>query len=231
MANIEKYLPDRFAEIEEFMSLCKAENPEFDNMGEIRKKWLNNRFPKEADLDGIKLYEEILEIKPLENDTIEDRRFRILTKLNERLPYTWIQLHRMLAAICGWDGYELKLEDFIITVYLSLDSMSKTNAVLDMLRDVLPMSIFIDIEETVEQFLKAPVYSYYQSTGNITIVPFSSQRGTYNVNRSVYSYAKTNACITLVPMEKLRQKLTTGSSLVSGAQALYLVRVLPIGNA
>lgn len=200
MANIEKYLPDRFKEIEEFENLCLAENPEFGVIEKRREKWLNNKFPALADLDGLKLYEKILDITPNSFDSVEDRRFRILSKLNERLPYTWVRLHRMIAAICGWDGYEMTLEDYILTVYLSLDSMSKTQAVLDVLRDVLPMNIFIGIEEAAKQFPKLSLYSYYTNSLDVTIVPLEKLRGTINV----------------------------GCSLVSAIQAVYRVRVLPM---
>lgn len=172
MANIEKHLPYRFAKIEEFVELCKAENPEFENMEAIREKWLANKFPTEADLDGIKIWETILDITPGEHASIEDRRFNILTKLNARLPYTWAQLHRMMAAICGKEGYELELKDFVLMVYLSMDSSSKLYAVYDMLIEVLPMNILIDIEQHLEQIAHMKSRSYNLNNLYIQIVPY-----------------------------------------------------------
>lgn len=175
MANIEKYLPIKFEEIEEFKNLCLAENPEFEKMEIDRNKWLNNKFPTKADLDGIKIFEKILDITPKSFDSLEDRRFRVLSKLNERLPYTWIQLHRMVAAICGWNGYVMTLEDFILMVYLSLDNMNKTQAVLNMLRDVLPMNICIDIEECAKQFIRPTVYPYQKVIVDIMTFPLPEE--------------------------------------------------------
>lgn len=171
MAHIENYLPYRLAQITEFKDLCLAENPEFDGMDQVREKWLKNKFPTEADLDGIKIFEKILDLHPADTDTVEDRRFKVLSNLNERLPYSWIQLHRMLAAICGWDGYELKLEHFILTVYLAMDSHSKLNSVISMLQNVLPMHLLINIEQAIDAFTRFYIRSYSINNLEIEIDP------------------------------------------------------------
>ena len=227
MANIEQYLPGRMAQIKEFMDLCLAENPEFDDMEAVRKKWLNNKFPTQADEDGIAMFEKILDLHPSDSDTLEDRRFRVLTKLNERLPYTWIQLHRMMAALCGWDGYELKLEHFVLTVYLAMDSRSKLNSVIDMLRDVIPMHILIDIEQAVELFLKVPVYSYSTDIVDIEIVPYQKKNAVFDSKAGIFSGAQSLVDITVVPHQKLKQDFIQPIATVSGLEGYLDIKILP----
>lgn len=150
MANIERFLPIKLREIEEFTEFCLAQNPEFDEVRELREKWMKNKFPWEADEDGIKVWEKILGIKPSINSNLESRRSMVIAKLNERLPYTYIQLHRMMAAICGWDGFDLKLKDFVLMAVIAMDVPERYAAVKDMLMDVLPAHIFILLVEFLE---------------------------------------------------------------------------------
>ncbi len=42
-----------------------------------------------------------MEISPKGTDTLDDRRFRILTRINEELPYTLPQLRSILKTLCG----------------------------------------------------------------------------------------------------------------------------------
>lgn len=142
----EEYLPNRFHAIKEFYDFNVANDPEFENAEEIITKNLNNRFPDTADLDGIKIWEKILNIIPEPEDSIEDRRFRITTVFQKRIPYTWSQLHKMMRSICGDEAFELKrTKPFVLEVNLTMDSASKLKSVIQMLEEVVPMHIQINV--------------------------------------------------------------------------------------
>lgn len=153
MVDILQYLPFIIADLEEYQKICRAENPEFEGLNTTTETWLKNKYPTEADLDGIQIWEEILKLKPLSTDTLEDRRVRVLAKLNERLPYDRIRLYKMMAAICGWDGFELTLEDAVLTVILAMETGSQLQSVKDMLLEVVPANILIQIEQTVRNYM------------------------------------------------------------------------------
>ena len=225
MANIEKYLPSRFQDIEEFMSLCLAEDPEFDNMAKIRVKWLNNKFPREADLDGIKIFEKILELKPLDTDTIEDRRERIIAKLNARLPYTWIQLHRMMAAICGWEGYTLHLEDFVLLVYLSLENNDKIRFVIDLLYEVLPMHIMIRIERAIDEYNKIAIRSYSKNIGKAKILPYQKRNLNVNVVSNTATATQALHLMEIRPFNELPQVRRYHSKIATTAQKILSIKI------
>lgn len=161
----ENYLPSRLSVINEFHDFCVANDPEFDNAGERLAKGLNNRFPDTADIDGVKRWEGILGITPNASDTLEDRRFRILTYFQKRTPYTWPVLHRMMAFLCGEDNYSLeKEEDFILKASISLNSESKLKSVIRMLEEVVPMHILIDLIVRYQGTALVRVFSAYQET-------------------------------------------------------------------
>lgn len=46
---------------------------------------------------------------PKGSDTLEVRRFRIQTRLNEDLPYTWNKLSQSLSALCGDGQYHMAM--------------------------------------------------------------------------------------------------------------------------
>lgn len=173
--DILKYMPFVLADIEEFQQITRAENPEFDTTKTLQEKWLNNRFVKSADKEGIEAFEELLKLKPLASDTLEDRRVRILAKLNERLPYTEIRLKRMLAAICGWDGYELTIEDLVLTVYLALESSSQVATIFDLLNRVVPMNVLLRIVQLLETYCNVSIASASRVMVDLTISPYQKR--------------------------------------------------------
>lgn len=170
--HLEEKLPSRFKEIKEFWDFCIGENPEFDRAKSGKDKWLNNRFPQDADIDGIRLWETVLDIKPNPTETLEDRRFKVITELQKRTPYTWSQLHKMLDALLGKDGYTLKKGYFVLMVYLAMKSTSQLKHVMDLLQEVVPAHILLDIEQILEYYLGIDVYTYSTSIMNLTIVPY-----------------------------------------------------------
>lgn len=152
MANLIEYLPDILRDFYEYQELFKAENPEFDTIDDLLLKWRDNLFPATADKDGITFFEKMLEIAPLPDDTLDIRRYRVLAKLNSRLPYTEIQLRRMLAAVCGWDGFSLTIADLVVLVSLTEQNGDKIRVIYDMLRETIPMNLLIKIHQLLNSY-------------------------------------------------------------------------------
>ena len=65
--------------------------------------------------EKIKLWEKMLRIKPLDDDTLSDRRFRIQSKVLEKLPYSYRVVIRKLEALAP-GGMEITRTDKNITV-------------------------------------------------------------------------------------------------------------------
>ena len=64
MANLIEELPDILRDFYEYQELLKAEDPEFDLIDDLLLKWRDNRYPKDADEDGIQFFEDLLDLTP-----------------------------------------------------------------------------------------------------------------------------------------------------------------------
>lgn len=102
-----QYLPPRLKEIKELADFQEAIQPYIDEMGNKCDQLLKNKNPLYADLDGIIRWEEWLHITPDGSKTLEQRRIDIIAKLNERLPFTIVQLYRILIGVVGSDTLEI----------------------------------------------------------------------------------------------------------------------------
>ncbi|MDF2989444.1 MAG: hypothetical protein K0R50_4954, partial [Eubacterium sp.] len=109
--NILNYLPEFLTEFREFRELAAAENPELLSIWGILEDVLKDQFVADSTENGIKRWETILKIFPKGSDTLDIRKFRILARLNEKLPYTKRTLERQLTVLCGEDGYSVNLKN------------------------------------------------------------------------------------------------------------------------
>jgi hypothetical protein len=94
------YLPDFLKEFKEFRKLRKlteAENVELLKLWNCFENIMDNTFINDSSESGVESWERILKITPKAYDTLNDRKFRILTRLNERLPYTYREVEKRLA--------------------------------------------------------------------------------------------------------------------------------------
>lgn len=105
--NLKQYLPPVINEYLEPNVIMESEEPEFTLLWQNAEDPLNNITPILANESGIRTYESWLGIDSNKALTIEQRRANVLAKLNERTPFTWIKLHKMLGTIVGWDNFEL----------------------------------------------------------------------------------------------------------------------------
>lgn len=130
------------AEVIEIMNACEVE---FGELSKLYQKWLDNLYPITAGIEGIKKWEEFLNITPDSRETLEERRQEIIAKLNETIPYTYIQLHKMVARICGWGNFELKLDHYILTCHLNTQSNFQYKLIYKMFSRVVPMNILFRV--------------------------------------------------------------------------------------
>ena len=93
---LERYYPNVIANADEFRQLSVLENDEFKTIWQANCKWFYNTFVYKADLQGIKRWEDMLNLTSKSTETLEDRRINILIKLNSMLPYTIRRLQQIL---------------------------------------------------------------------------------------------------------------------------------------
>ena len=144
---IENYWAAVVRETDEFQQVAIAENPEFNKLGECIKRVLQDSFIHDATEYGVGRWEKMLNIVPELTDTLEDRKIRVLTQLNVRLPYTWRVLKQMISSFVGEGNYEMNyINDYSkLIIKIKVDSDSQYYTVLNLLKNVVPENVIIDL--------------------------------------------------------------------------------------
>lgn len=94
--------------------------------------------------ENTKKWENILNLKPQDTDTLDDRRVRVKAKVLEKLPYTYRTIKRRIAALCQ-DGYTFDVNGREVKVKVALKSKRMAAAVDDMLESCLPLDMIFDV--------------------------------------------------------------------------------------
>lgn len=139
------YAPKILHEVEEYKSLYGSEQVEIDGLNTSKNDVFNDQFIATCTGDGAKRWERILGITAKDTDTVSDRRFRILSRLNEQLPYTHRILEQQLTTLCGVGGYSLSLANQTIKVRVVLTARNNFNDVEYLLERMRPANVVIDL--------------------------------------------------------------------------------------
>ena len=144
---IENYWAAVVRDSAEFQQIAAAENPEFNKLNECIRRMLEDTFINDATEYGVSRWEKMLKIVPDVNDTLEDRKIKILTQLNIRLPYTWRMLKQMITSFVGENNFTMKYFNDIskLDIRINVTSDSQYNTVLTLLNNVVPQNIVVDL--------------------------------------------------------------------------------------
>lgn len=111
------YLPEVLRNYREFQKTFEAEESELLKVQEELSKVLDDLFVEDATERGVKRWENILGIVPKPSENLEDRKFKILSKLVKKLPYTRRRLEQLLEVLCGENGYLLEIVEGTTNIY------------------------------------------------------------------------------------------------------------------
>lgn len=116
---IGRYFPRYYEGILETDELIKVENDIWNNLYLLLNKAKNNQFIAYADEDGIYAYEQLFQIvADPETETLEERRFRLLNRIQTLSYYTMIYLRQKLDSLFGKNNYEIKIDYLNYTLYI-----------------------------------------------------------------------------------------------------------------
>ena len=117
-------------------------------------------FTGTATAQGIARRESLYGILPGDTDSLEDRRYRVLVKENDRIPYTLRTLQKKLSTLCGEDGYRLSHEGDVMTVKVELSRKSMFDDVCSLLEDIVPCNLVLNVGLLYNQYgiLKGRTY-------------------------------------------------------------------------
>jgi len=162
------YLPHYMQEYMEIRTIMQVEQPEIDTLWDAIEKAFADQYILDATNYGVSRWETMLGIHPKDTDTLDERKFRILTRLNSELPYTITKLNEALTTLCGEDGYSIDLqpENYHIEVKLALSNESNYSEVENILKKMLPanlsqhIQIMYNAHKVLNQFSHAELAAY-----------------------------------------------------------------------
>ncbi|NYV67287.1 DUF2313 domain-containing protein [Bacillus sp. Gen3] len=162
--NIINYLPPVFHEVEEIKVIMKAENQEIKKLWDAAKKAMDDQFIHSSSEYGVGRREKMLNIKSPGSDSLETRKFKLLTRYNEQVPFTRRVLKNILDSLCGPDGYELNLDtaNKRIAIKIELTVKGMFNAVIEMLDRITPANMIIDVQLRYNQHILLRKYTHTQ---------------------------------------------------------------------
>ena len=136
------YLPPVLASIREMQAIMEIEQPEAEMLWDKLSGVMDDQFVETASEERIKRWEKMMLAAPKESETLDERRFRILTKLAEETPYTWNRLMQALTSLCGEEGLTAFLDGYTLTVRVPLPSKHNFD---------VPANIVIDLSLAYNQ--------------------------------------------------------------------------------
>lgn len=141
--DIKTYVPKFIVNYEEMNEIYSVENKELNKIEQTHWNVIDNKFFVTADENGITRFEKMLNIVPLANDTLETRRFRVMTKWTNILPYNYKYLVSKLVTLCGLNGFSIDLDcnNYSIIVKLELTAQNSMNDVKKLFDEVIPCNI------------------------------------------------------------------------------------------
>lgn len=141
------YLPPILQEIREYKLIMSDGDIENKDLYTAVADLKNNQYITTMNEAGAARYEKMLKIVTKGTDTLEDRRFRILSLYLKQLPYTKIRLEQDLMMLCGVDGYTMAIdyESYILTVRIDLKAKAMFQTVWEYLNSVVPLNMIIDL--------------------------------------------------------------------------------------
>lgn len=142
-----KYQSPIIQQIREFKAIANVENTKHEAVWQAVEDAINDQFANTLTDNGCKRWESIMQIEKKDTDDISFRRFRILSRLNEQLPYTYRVLALQLRTLCGEGEYSMELqnEDYTLVVKVALSAKDEYNDVSATLRRYVPANIVIDL--------------------------------------------------------------------------------------
>ena len=162
------YLPPIVKEVQEYQAILNnGEQIEISALWDAIDAVFNDQFVSAATQNGVQRWEVVLGINPKGTESLDARKFRILSRLNEQLPYTLPVLRNMLQTLCGEDGYSVEVENehYALHVKIALIAKSNFEDVRELLSKVVPanMSITVALKYNIWEIIKAYIWGYLKT--------------------------------------------------------------------
>lgn len=145
---VDDYFPSVVKDTDEFKAIAVAENTELDLLNAEIINAFRELFIVTAEDYGLSIWENMLNITPMEGFTAEDRRAEIIARLNNRTSYTFRNVYAMLVNLCGEDNVVMVYDNeaYTLNVKIGLGAKKQLDTVKSMLFNITPANISLNID-------------------------------------------------------------------------------------
>lgn len=142
------YLPYQVREFQEYKGIATGEQPEFELAWNYYQDAFNNQFIDTAGDYGLSRWEKMLHITPKATDSLETRRIRIKTRLNNFTPYTFRAFMRLIKNLADKEPFEVyfKPGSYFIRFVLQWGMNGKIESLEWLIQEILPCNIAVDAQ-------------------------------------------------------------------------------------
>ena len=154
-----RQLPHWFKPVLEYIAIMRAYSVVLADCENTAKGIQDNFFIQTADSDTLAVWERLLGISAKPTDTIEFRRERILSKLDQTVPFTYWHLKKRLTELYG-DEYALTINPSECTLDILVTSgrYGALDLLHDLIYNVIPAHLDVTSNQNVENYVVSSQY-------------------------------------------------------------------------
>ena len=148
------YWPEHMGALREFQALARTEQWELENAVRVVRGAPDDFFVSTLSETGAGHWEKLLGLPSGRGDALTDRRFRIMTRMNEQLPFTMGRLRELLGSLCGEEGFTAAVDcvGLLLSVRVELTAKANFRDVEALLERVVPLNVVIDLSLLYNQY-------------------------------------------------------------------------------
>ena len=192
-------LPRYHRNIYEFQQISKADTPELKLLLKHIDTILSNWFIDTADDYGISRLEKIAGIIPDSSVDLEIRKFNLLLKMSEKLPYTDETLEERLTSLCGAGNYSVfrDYDNYFLSILTTLEDGNTFDSIIEALDKMIPCNLVLEVKNVVTASSTGVTY-----TGGIVTV-----RELISVTNNIQETLDTTSKVYTGAVDKVYERL------------------------
>lgn len=162
--DISIYQPLIIKDYREFKEIAEIENTILTDCWSSSNNVFLDQFIETLTENGCKRWEKILNIQPKGTDTLEVRRFRIKSRINEDLPYTYKALVNVLNSLCGEGQYTINLynNEYRLKILIELTVKKLFDEVESTVKRMIPANLILEVDLRYNQHKTLSKYTHKQ---------------------------------------------------------------------
>ena len=192
-------LPRYHRNIYEFQQISKADTPELKLLLKHIDTILSNWFIDTADDYGISRLEKIAGIIPDSSMDLEIRKFNLLLKMSEKLPYTDETLEERLTSLCGAGNYSVfrDYDNYFLSILTTLEDGNTFDSIIEALDKMIPCNLVLEVKNVVTASSTVATY-----TGGVVTV-----RELISVTNNIQKTLDTTSKVYTGAVDKVYERL------------------------